>query len=60
VSCTTRPVTQTADVEVNRASEKGVTTPSAELSGSVRRKVPARIMARKLPMIIWNEDTLNE
>ena len=52
VSLTTSPVTQTAEVAVNRASLKCVMDPSREETGSIRRIVPVRIMARKLPIMI--------
>jgi hypothetical protein len=52
VSWTTSPVTQIAEVEVKSASEKGVTTPAAEEIGSMSKKAPRRITARKLPIMI--------
>ena len=48
----TRPVTQTAEVEVNRASKKGVDMPFAEETGSISKKAPASITAKKPSIII--------
>jgi hypothetical protein len=47
VSTTTSPVTQTAEVEVKRASTKRRCSFVAE-KGNLRRMVPARITAAKL------------
>jgi hypothetical protein len=47
VSTTTRPVTQTAEVAVNRASTKAIRPPRA-LAGSQRRTPPARMARTKL------------
>ena len=49
------PVTQTAEVEVNNASEKGVASPLRLENGNIKRKVPKRITPEKPRMIIWNE-----
>ena len=43
VSCTTSPVTQDADVEVNNASAKDVIFPSLDETGSIKRILPKRI-----------------
>jgi hypothetical protein len=42
---TTKPVTQTADVEVNKASMSPGDTPADVDTGSIRRTVPTRITA---------------
>ncbi len=47
VSTTTRPGTQAADVEVNRAVTKPVAPPSSEAAGSVSSTVPRRMTAAK-------------
>jgi hypothetical protein len=47
VSTTTRPVTQTAEVAVNRASMKAMRPPRA-LAGSQRSTPPARTARKKL------------
>ena len=46
------PVTQTAEVEVNNASEKGVASPLRLENGSIKRNVPKRITPEKPRMII--------
>ena len=51
VSLTTSPVTHTAEVDVNNASEKEVILPSLEETGSIRSSAPIRITAIK-PSII--------
>ena len=51
VSTTIRPVTQTALVEVKRASVKLTSAPGCIDMGSSRRKVPHR-MTKKKPMVI--------
>ena len=56
VSCTTSPVTQTADVDVNRASENGVTFPLADDIGSIKRMVPNMIAQANPNIIIWAEE----
>ena len=43
VSCTTRPVTQVAEVAVNSASKKEAPCPSRVEMGSVSSSAPARI-----------------
>ena len=53
VGSVTRPVTQVAVVAVKRASRYGTATPSAELTGRASRRLPSRIMPRKLSMMIW-------
>ncbi len=47
VSTTTRPVTHTAEVEVNRAVTNPVAPPSSEDTGSMSRNAPSRITAPK-------------
>ena len=47
VSRTTRPVTQTAEVEVNSASNQGTRRPVAEATGSVSNTLPNNISPRK-------------
>jgi hypothetical protein len=54
VSLTTSPVTQTADVAVNRESENETRVPSAEAAGSIKRRAPTRITPAKPKMMIWN------
>ena len=56
VSCTMRPVTQVADVAVNSASENGVIPCPFEDIGNISSRVPSIISAKKLKMIIWNDD----
>ncbi len=51
VSTTESPVTQVAEVAVNSASSGWVKPPAAEDTGSVSRKVPARISSTKLTTI---------
>ena len=41
MSCTTRPVTQTAEVAVKRASSKGVMRPLWDAKGSISSSAPA-------------------
>ena len=48
----TRPVTQVAVVAVNRASRYGTGLPSAALMGRASRRLPIKIIPRKLSMII--------
>jgi hypothetical protein len=47
VSLTTRPVTQTAEVAVKRVSAKGVTLLSALQKGSIRMRLPIRMVRAK-------------
>ena len=54
----TNPVTHTADVEVNRASKNGVTTPCCEEMGSIRRRLPAKITRKNPKIITRNGDLL--
>ena len=54
----TKPVTHTADVDVNSASKKGVTVPSRVDSGSIRRMLPVSMTSKKPNMMIWNGDLL--
>jgi hypothetical protein len=42
-----RPVTVTAEVEVNSASKKFVTVPALDAAGNINRNVPRRIRAVK-------------
>jgi len=51
VSTTTRPVTQRAEVDVNRASIYGMRSDRA-LDGSVSRRLPATMAAKKLKVRI--------
>ena len=51
-----RPVTQVADVAVNSASENGVIPCPFEDIGNISSRVPSIISAKKLKMIIWNDD----
>ena len=50
--CIMSPVTQTAEVEVNNASEKGVASPLRLENGNIKRKVPKMITQKKPMMII--------
>ena len=52
VSCTINPVTQTADVEVNKASANDVHSLLCEAIGSVSNKAPARITPANPRMMI--------
>jgi hypothetical protein len=52
VGTVTSPVTQVAVVDVNSASRYGTAFPSAELMGSARSRLPTKITARKLSIII--------
>ena len=52
VSRTTRPVTQTADVEVNSASENEGVYPLPEAAGIHRRPAPTKIAPAKAYRII--------
>ena len=52
VSTTERPVTQVADVAVNRQVRKSVGVPAAEETGSVRIDAPVRITARNISTMI--------
>ena len=47
VSTATRPVTQTADVAVNRLSNRPMPFPLREAAGNASKTVPSRITARK-------------
>lgn len=49
-------VTHTADVEVNKASEKGVIFPLADEIGSIKRSVPKMIAPAKPNIIICEEE----
>ena len=51
VSWTTSPVTQVAEVAVNRQVSQGVNCPSRAEIGRWSRKVPSRMMAPKLTTI---------
>ena len=46
VSCTMSPVTQTAEVAVNRALGKLVTVPADAETGSISSRLPSKITAR--------------
>jgi hypothetical protein len=52
VSTTINPVTQIAEVEVNRASIKLI-FPETVLKGSIRRKAPKKMAAAKLMASTW-------
>ena len=52
VSCTTRPVTQTAEVEVNSAYIKEAPSLSCVETGSISSRLPARITSINPIMII--------
>jgi hypothetical protein len=52
VSLTIRPVTQTADVAVKKASSNDVQQRALDETGSISRNVPSRITARKPIMMI--------
>ena len=47
VSATTSPVTQVAEVAVNRLSRKGSPCPVRLVTGSISSSAPQRMMARK-------------
>jgi len=49
ISKTVSPVTQVAEVAVNKAFRKGILTPFTEDIGKDKRKVPS-VMIRKKPM----------
>ena len=55
---TTRPVTQIEVVAVKRESINGVTLPSAEDTGSIKRAVPISIATKKPKAMIWVVDKL--
>lgn len=54
-----RPVTVTAEVEVNRASKKFVTVPALDAAGNISKKVPKRIRAVKAAAISCVADSLD-
>lgn len=56
MSRTTSPVTHVLDVAVKRQSSKGVTTRSLEEIGNISNKVPARITAAKLKIIVLDDE----
>jgi hypothetical protein len=58
VSRVVRPVTVTADVEVNSASKKFVTEPLFEEIGIMSKNVPRRIRAVKAAAISCVADSL--
>ena len=53
VSTTISPVTQVAEVAVNRASKKGVNSPLREERGRQRSSPPTVMTSRKLATMIW-------
>ena len=53
VSTTINPVTQTAEVEVKRASRKESPSSLDDVKGIIRIRVPARMTSRKLRTIVW-------
>jgi len=57
VSLTTSPVTQTADAEVNSASENDVHLPVLADMGRESRNAPINMTARNPIMMIWKEDS---
>ena len=57
VSYTIRPVTQTAEVEVNRQSRKGVTVPALLEMGSISTTAPARITSAKPDRMICADES---
>ena len=57
VSCTTRPVTQTAEVAVNAASENDVNLPDADEIGSISKSVPSKITDAKANITICAVDS---
>lgn len=54
---TIRPVTQTAEVAVNRASIRPHERPGGEEKGRYRRNVPSAITAAKPIMMIWEGES---
>lgn len=52
VSCRTSPVTQVAEVEVNRAQENGAPLPDFVENGSISSNVPTRITDKNPSIII--------
>jgi hypothetical protein len=56
-STVVRPVTVTAEVEVNKASKKFVTVPALDATGNISKKVPKRIRAVKAVAINCVEDS---
>ena len=52
VSYSTRPVTQVAEVAVNRAGRKPQLTPERDAMGSVSRSAPSRMMSAKAMAMI--------
>jgi hypothetical protein len=54
-----RPVTVTAEVEVNNASRKFVTVPALDAAGNMSKNVPRRIRAVKAAAINCVEDSLD-
>ena len=55
VSYTTSPVTQTAEVEVNRQSRNGVLIPAAAETGSISSSAPTRMTIRKPKRMICED-----
>ena len=53
VSRTTSPVTQTAEVAVNRQSENPVPACSMSETGSISKSVPTRIISTNPSAMIW-------
>ena len=53
VSRTTSPVTHTADVAVNRQSEKPVAVCCLDAAGSISKSVPIRIINANPSAMIW-------
>ena len=53
VSWTTSPVTQVADVAVNNASRKDAPPGPRVEKGSISKRAPHRISARKPNIMIW-------
>ena len=59
-SSVVRPVTVTAEVDVNKASKKLVTVPVLEAIGSMSKKVPRRISAVKAAAINCVDESLDK
>lgn len=52
VSCAENPVTQVAEVEVKRQSKKEICKPLFEETGKNNKKVPIKIIAKKLKQTV--------
>jgi hypothetical protein len=58
-STTDNPVTQTADVEVNKAVTRSVHVPALEEIGNINRNVPIEITAKNPKQIVLAGFTLS-